>query len=70
MVKMIGCVALVLGMLAALAEITAFLMDRGGIIISMVRPTEAHRQPCPSDRNPVVKMLCEDKLDGPIRLDR
>jgi hypothetical protein len=68
--RTIACIALVLGMLAAIAEISAFLMDKGSIIIGMVRPTNAQPQACPSDKNPVVEMICKDKRDGPIRLDR
>jgi hypothetical protein len=61
--------AMVLGMLAALAEISAFLMDRGSIIIGMVRPKDADPQACQPDRNPAVEMICRDKRDGTIRLN-
>ncbi|MBO0766253.1 MAG: hypothetical protein J2P50_16920 [Hyphomicrobiaceae bacterium] len=69
MTRVIATIALLLGILAALAEISAFLIDRGGIIIGMVRQTDADRPACPPDSNPMVEMLCKDKRNGPIRLD-
>jgi hypothetical protein len=69
MTRAIAAVALILGIVAALAEITAFLMDRGGLIIGMVRQTDADRPACPPDKNPMVEMLCKDKREGPIRLN-
>jgi hypothetical protein len=70
MAKKIAFAAMILGMLAAIAEITSFLMDKGGIIVGMLRPTDARTAACASEKNPVAEMLCQDRRDGTIRLDR
>jgi hypothetical protein len=75
MARKIAFVAMILGMLAAMAEIASFVMDKGSIIVSVLRPTgakvtDAKTPACTSDRNPVAEMLCQDKRDGTIRLDR
>jgi hypothetical protein len=70
MAKKIAFVAMILGMLAAMAEIASFVMDRGGIIVGMLRPTDTKTAACASDGNPAAEMLCQDRRDGTIRLER
>ena len=76
MVRFLCTAAVALGALAALAEISSFIMDRGGIIRDMVRPRQIAMRPpqvdaaqpgCTRD-NPIVEMLCKDKRDGTIHL--
>jgi hypothetical protein len=72
MTRVFAAAALIIGTLAAIAEISSFLMDKGGVIRDLMRPPEAAQPPpaCRRDANPLVKMLCEDKRDGAIRLER
>jgi hypothetical protein len=76
MVRFLCAVTVVLGALAALAEISSFVMDRGGVIRDLIRPRQvamrspqidAARPGCTRD-NPIVEMLCKDKRDGTIHL--
>jgi hypothetical protein len=74
MVRFLCAVTVVLGALAALAEISSFIMDRGGIIRDLMRPRQIAMRPplvdaaqpgCTGD-NPIVEMLCKDRRDGTI----
>jgi hypothetical protein len=76
MVRILCIAVTVLGALAALAEISSFIMDRGSVIRDMMRPRQvAMRSPqvdaaqpgCVRD-NPIVEMLCKDRRDGTIPL--
>jgi hypothetical protein len=76
MARFFGIVTLIIGVLAALTEIGAFIMDKGGAIrqsmLDLVRPTESAPPPpaaCTRNKNPLVEILCEDKRDGTLQPD-
>jgi hypothetical protein len=72
MARGLAVAALVLGILAALAQIASFMLD----IWRDTRPEIAMRQPnaaepaCEPDSNAVAELLCIDKRDGKPPLGR
>jgi hypothetical protein len=72
MARSLAFAALVLGILAALAQIASFIRD----IWNDTKPEIAMQQPnvqvpaCPPDSNALAEMLCIDKRNGKLPLER
>jgi hypothetical protein len=72
MARVLAIAALVLGILAALAQIASFLRD----IWRDARPEIAMQEPnapapaCLPDSNALAELLCKDKRDGKLPLER
>jgi hypothetical protein len=72
MARVLAVAALVLGILAALAQIASFIRD----VWRDTRPEIAMQEPkgperaCPPDSNALAEILCNDKRDGKDPLGR